>query len=128
VRVEKGKGKDYPRYFKRDRKELYPQMKQAPTNARLKRVFSKDLYSEWCDMERSMLPSFRQTFTRLERIIIFSKMIVGWGLEKMEKKLNISGRQVRRTYKRLGECGYQAIDLTKTRKRGNNDQCEKTEE
>jgi len=74
-----------------------------------------------------MTPMFRQSFTRLERIIIFSKMIAGWGKRKMIQNLKISHRQIVRTYRRLGECGYQAIDLTKQR-RGRNEQCEKTEE
>jgi len=119
--------KTYLRHFQRDRLSLYPNMKQAPTNERLKRVFSADLFAEWCDMERSMTPMFRQSFTRLERIIIFSKMIAGWGKRKMIQNLKISHRQIVRTYRRLGECGYQAIDLTKQR-RGRNEQCEKTEE
>ena len=119
--------KTYLRHFQRDRLSLYSNMKKAPTNERLKRVFSADLFAEWCDMERSMTPMFRQSFTRLERIIIFSKMIAGWGKRKMIQNLKISHRQIVRTYRRLGECGYQAIDLTKQR-RGRNEQCEKTEE
>ncbi len=120
--------KTYSKHFERDRRTLYPNMKQAPSNARLKRVFSAEIYAEWCEMERSMTPMFRQSFSRLERIIIFCKMILGWGKMKMKQHLKISQRQIERTYRRLGECGYGAIDLTKQNRRGRNGQCEKTEE
>jgi hypothetical protein len=90
-------------------------MKQAPSNTRLRRVFSAEIFAEWCDMERSMTPMFRKSFTRLERIIIFCKIVVGWGMPQMIKRLKISQRQIANTYKRLEECGYGNINI-KTKK------------
>jgi len=100
----------YPRYGRKtpvEREWRHKQRKPPPTNTRLKIEFSREVFAEWCDREKSMTPAFRRTFTRLERIIVFCKMINGWGRMKMCKRLGISDRQVKNCYKKLKGLGWQ---------------------
>jgi len=69
-------------------------------------ALSYEHFAEWCEREKSMTPQYKGSFTRLERIILFCKIAIGWGRETMVHKLKISERQVSNTYRKLREFGY----------------------
>jgi len=107
-RISGGKYKGLYSFYgiKGRRKPPRKGMKPPPTNTRLKMVLRHELYAEWCERERSMAPLFKNTFTRLERMIVFCRIAGGMTREGMVDELGISERQVKNTDKKLRELGY----------------------
>jgi len=54
-------------------------------------------------MEKNVRSQYRRTFDRMERLILFCKVELGWGRPRIVKNMHISSRQVEKCLKKIKE-------------------------
>lgn len=76
---------------------------EAPSNQRLKSIFTAEVFAEWVEREARVSQSYRKAFSRTERLILFCKVACGWSRRVIEKKTGIAQRQVGNFYNKMKE-------------------------
>jgi len=98
----------YPVYIRKSGKSMKDgrggRFKPPPSNYALKRGLPNiEIYYDFLDREKRMANVYRKTFKKSERIIVFCRIVLGWGSGKMTKRLGIPDSQIRKCYQKLRE-------------------------
>lgn len=94
----------YSDYLRRKQRDPRGRIaKPPPTHMRLKGIFHHKTYYEFLDMERNMATIYRRAFTRMERIILFCKVVCDWGRDRIMKETGITKYQIDMLSKKVRE-------------------------